>query len=215
MITIIDNVGLPSRNNPAVDPWLETLLRKTTALSEADFVLRLESERKPSAIVYKLENNQNKTSASISKRLNTIRVELFRRPLPDPEQCIKPPISLVSAFVFDKTEDGLQAAAQALCDVLAAPNAYSDKEVVRVKVYPNAPPGDPWSFSGGQITGIVNDEKADEWVLVTHSSRYSVAKARLHGRTPKLMQFVVFDGKGGVELVMETEYDFYFESAHA
>lgn len=215
MLNIIDNVRLPSLNQGALplgfDPWLEKILRRMASTeTDDDFVVRLDSDRRAKTIVYRLENSQNKTCASISKRLNRVMVELTKRLLPDPENGIKPPMALESAFVFEKTDEGLAKAAAALAKVIGARTPYSERTVTKIKVYPNAPASDPWSFSGGLITSIVSDWKADTWVINVGATVFTIPKKTFGRQSPKVLQYLVTDGNRA-ELVMETEFDHYFE----
>jgi hypothetical protein len=149
---IFDNVNLRSRSDTSFDNWLQTILSKVVTFSDANFVLRLNVERRPHAILYHLENSQNKTMAVISKRGDNVRIETFKRSKPDPERFIKPGFVPATAFVFKKDNEGLHAAAHALIDVLGSQTAYSLGTVTKVKVHQTKQTPTPWSFTGGLIT---------------------------------------------------------------
>jgi hypothetical protein len=212
---IFDNVNLRSRRDANFDPWLQTILAKLVDLSTTDFVLRLEADHRAHTIHYNLVNSQNKTMAVISKRGETIRVETFRREQPDPEYHIKPGFSPVSAFVFKKDAEGFQDAAQALVDVLDAPTAYSERTVTKVRVHQCEHPPEPWAFTGGLITGVINNEDDQSWTVHLQGKRIvRMAKLAAPASYPKVLMYLVSDGRNS-EIVNATEFHFYFELVSA
>ena len=214
MLNIIDNANLPSKVNPDFNPWLEIILDNFKALGQEDFVLRLSAERKPSSIIYHLENNQNKTLAHISKKGNTVRVETYRRELPDPERFIKPTHAPVKACLFECTPEGLESAAQALYEVMGTHTAYSKQSVLKVKVYETAPAGDPWALSGGLITQVIYLSKDEVSVTVNHRAEHRFNLSQFYGQvTPRLTKYLVVGNDQKAEVVNESEFGFYFELA--
>lgn len=212
MLNIIDNANLPSKVNANFNPWLETILDRLKDLSQEDFVLRLSAERKPSSIIYHLENNQNKTLAYISKKGNTVRVETYRRELPDPERFIKPGHVPVEAGLFECTAEGLALAAQALCQVMGTHTAYSKQNVLKVKVYETAPEDDPWALSGGLITHVAYTGKDDLTVTVNKRIVHHLKISQFYGQViPRLMKYLVLGSDHKAEVVNESEFGFYFE----
>lgn len=216
MLNIIDNANLPSRINPNFNPWLETILEHVKGLSQEDFVLRLSAERKPSAILYHLENSQNKTMACISKKGNTIRVETFRRELPDPERFIKPSHVPVEANLFECTAQGIAKAAQALCSVVGTHTPYSQQRVLKAKVYDTPQADDPWALHGGIITGVTYVGHDEMRVTVNHHTSHLFKISQFYGHViPRLTKHLVMDNRGHAEVINESEFDFYFERHHA
>lgn len=217
---IIDNANLKSASDNSIDPWLETLLQKCKTIADRatrdhGFVLRLQARHRARSITYRLENSQNKTCANICRRGDKVKVEILRRGVPDPESGIKPAFELVEAHMVDKTPEGLGKAAQAVYDVLGQATPYSEGRITKIKVHHRAPEDNPWSFTGGQIIGIINDVDNDKWkLMVREGVTYDIQKPKLPMLTPELMQYVVMNGRGGVELVAETEFDFYFVMGH-
>ena len=215
MLSIIDNVNLPSRGDRSFNPWLQTILEHLQGLGKETFVLRLTSERRPSSILYALENSRNKTLACLSKKGSTIRVEIFRREMPDPAQYLKPPLAPALASLFEDTAQGLLAAAEAICAVLGTPTAYSNKTVLKAKVFETPDPADPWALSGGRITRIDYEHDAVSITLQDASVHRLHQTQFLGTATPKLMKYLVIDNRRNAEVINESEFDFYFEMHHA
>ena len=210
MLSIIDNVQL-KRDDPTINPWLQTVLEKTERFEGDKFVARLTHERRPSSIIYSLESSRNKTMAQLSKKGDKIRIETFRREQPNPERFIKPEFAPVSAALYEDTPEGLTAAAKALHDVLGTPTPYSLKTVLKAKVYCKPYADDPWAFHGGLIAKIIYD--GNDLCITTDTGQvYDFTFAAFAGKTiPKLLKYLVVDKRQNAEVINVSEFDFYFE----
>ncbi len=184
-------------------------------MSDKAFVLRLTGKRDSNSIVYTLQNNQNKTSATIRKKMESVIVELFERNLPDPEKEIKPVYDKLSTLTFDMTTKGLQEAAQALGELLSKETPYSNGSLIKVKVLPIAKTDDPWVFMGGQISDTVLDIHGNIHITVEKGKcKYVLTKEQAEGRRVTVPKFIIFNERGDFQLISTSEFDHYFEMAH-
>jgi hypothetical protein len=209
---VYDNFNLKSKSNGEVDNWLELIIKKLISASKHDFTLRLYGERKTRSIVYTLENTENKTKAIISKKGETIRIELFSRQLPDPEKYIKPDYKLISAYLFNRSPAGLEEAATAISLVLDEHTPYSLKEVVKAKVYSLANSKDPWSFYGGIIHEVQYFDGFCTIAINNHKLLKQINNPLEMKPMPNVGTYAIFNQQDKVEVVgTEEEFNYYFK----
>jgi hypothetical protein len=213
---IIDNFGIISRGSSDKNSWLETILNKIKDLSSKDFVLRLTGIPEGNTLKYKLVNNRNKTHALIYRKHQKIFVEIFRRLLPDPEKYIKPVFSVQDKEVFNVDTEGIEKASIMLQKALDEETIYSLDEVVKVKVYVK-PQDIPWTFYGGRISQIDTLDLPEGTVfrvyVENNSHHYDIPLDKTINRRICVLKYIVFNDKGGFEMVHSDEFNAYFEMA--